>query len=176
MTNDLSDLGQMQDLIGRFERKVDRMTGKQEEMEDTLGELSRIKVSDSVTEDWLQIPFRFVAVAPAATAIITRTIAGDGPFDLIEITHTAESSTGTANDDVRIRIKEGEAVGRTLTQDGDFVDIANTSGTAQRPYIIKGRRRYRANIAIQVEITNSFGGPATNTIEVVLHGIKVFTR
>lgn len=162
--------------IKKLQRKIDRLADKNEELESALGELAQIKMTQNVTEDWLQIPFRFVNMAAGATGVVTRTISGDGPFDLIEITHTALSSSGTANDSFRIRIKEGEAVGRTLTQDGDFVDAANTSGTAQRPYIIKGRRRFRANIAIQVEVTNTLAGPATNTVEVVLHGIKVFTR
>lgn len=163
----MGDLGET--LVGLGELKA--------RLEAELEDLGRLKVAEDVTEDWQQIPFRFVGLAPGQTAVVTRTIAGDGPFDLIEITHTAVSSAGTPNDGFRIRIKEGESVGRTLTQDGEPVDAANTSGTAQRPYIIKGRRRFRANIAIVVEVTNTYvNGSETNTIEVVLHGIKVFTR
>jgi hypothetical protein len=147
------------------------------ELRESLGELGRLKVAQDVTEDWMLIPYRFVDIPSGSTAVLTRTIAGDGPFDLVEITFTAISSGGTVNDGFRFRIREGEAVGRTLTQDGEFTDAANAAGTAQRPYIIKGRRRYRANIAIVIEITNTFtSGQETNTIELVLHGIKVFTR
>lgn len=166
----------IEDYLKKLERKIDKLSTKNDELEDTLGELSRLKTVENVTEDWLQVPFRFVNVATGTTSIITRTVSGDGPFDLVEITYTGISSGGTANNQGRIRIREGEAVGRTLTQDGDFVDLDNTAGTAQRPYIIKGRRRYRANIAIIVELTNTLPGPDTNTVEVVLHGIKVFTR
>jgi hypothetical protein len=172
----IGNQSEFEDYLKKLERKVDRLSEKNLELEDTLGELSRLRTVENVTEDWLQVPFRFVNVSSATTSIITRTVSGDGPFDLVEITYTAISSTGTANNNGRIRIREGEAVGRTLTQDGDFVDLDNTAGTAQRPYIIKGRRRYRANIAIIVELTNTLPGPATNTVEVVLHGIKVFTR
>jgi hypothetical protein len=140
-------------------------------IEDALGQ---IQVTQEVTEDWLQIPFRFVSIAASAQALVTRTIAGDGPFDLVEITHTAIDANGVANDNFRIRIREGESVGRALTLDSEFVDANNTSGTAQRPYIIKGRRRFRSNIAILVEVTNT--ATVENTIEVVLHGFKVFTR
>lgn len=164
------------ELLERLRRKIDKLEEKNDKLEEGLGQLSQITFTNNVTEDWLQIPFRFVNMAAAATGVVTSTVAGDGPFDLIEITYTALSSSGTANNAVRIRIKEGEAVGRALTQNGDFVDIDNSAGTGQRPYIIKGRRRFRANIAIQVEVTNTLAGPATNTIEVVLHGIKVFTR
>jgi hypothetical protein len=145
------------------------------ELRNELSDLGRLKVAQDVAEDWLEIPYRFVTIPAGGTAVLTRTVAGDGPFDLIEITFTAKAGTSlTPNSDFRFRIKEGEAVGRTLTQDGEFVDADNSAGTAQRPYIIKGRRRYRANIAIQVEITNT--STETNTIEIVLHGIKVFTR
>lgn len=145
-------------------------------VEGALADMGRLKVAEDVTEDWIQIPFRFVSMASGSTAVLTRTVSGDGPFDLIEITSTAKNTDGTtpANTNFRFRIKEGEAVGRTLTQDGEFVDADNSCGTAQRPYIIKGRRRYRANIAIQVEVTNV--DTLANTIEIVLHGIKVFTR
>ena len=141
-----------------------------------LESVGRLKVADDVVEDWLEIPFRFVGIASGATAILTRTISGDGPFDLIEGTFTAVSSAGLANSAFRFRVREGESVGRALTIDNEFIDADNGLGTAQRPYIIKGRRRYRANIAIVVEITNTLAGPASNTIEIVLHGIKVFTR
>lgn len=156
---------------------VNTLNARVVDLEQQLSGLGRLKVAEDVTEDWLQIPFRFVAVASGSTMVVTRTIAGDGPFDLIEITHRAVSSGNTENSDFRIRIKEGESVGRTLTIDGEFIDASNTSGTAQRPYIIKGRRRFRANIAIVAEVTNTFvNGQETNTIELVLHGIKVFTR
>ena len=145
-------------------------------VEGALADLGRLKVAEDVTEDWLQNPYRFVSMAAGTTAVITRTVSGDGPFDLIEITYRAKNTDDTtpSNSNFRFRIKEGEAVGRTLTQDGEFVDAENSGGTGQRPYIIKGRRRYRANIAIQVEVTNT--DALANTIEIVLHGIKVFTR
>lgn len=139
-----------------------------------LADLGRLKVAEDVTEDWVQLPFRFVSMPAGSTAIVTRTISGDGPFDLIEITFTGLTAAGVATSAFRIRIKEGEAVGRTLTQDGEFIDIDNTAGTAQRPYIIKGRRRFRGNIAIMVEATNT--GAAIATLEVALHGPKIFTR
>jgi len=162
--------------LGDLEAQMAELRAMQQQQM-SMGGLGRLKVSEDVTEDWLQIPYRFVGLASGATAVLTRTIAGDGPFDLIEITHRAVSSGGTVNDDFRIKIKEGESVGRTLTIDGEFIEATNTSGTAQRPYIIKGRRRFRANIAIVVELTNTFlSGQETNTIELVLHGIKVFTR
>ena len=145
-----------------------------ENLSDRLSNLEQVSVTEDATEDWLQIPFRFVTIAAGANALVTRTIAGDGPFDLIEITHVAFDDNGLANDLFRVLIKEGESVGRPLSMDGDFIDANNTSGTAQRPYIIKGRRRFRANIAISCEITNTSGNP--NTIELVLHGLKVFTR
>jgi len=163
-----SPLGEISDLR-------DRMVNMEADNRALADELSRLKVAEDVTEDWLQVPFRFVAVPTAATGVLTRTISGDGPFDLIEVTHLAfNSATLAVNDSFRLRIKEGEAVGRTLTLDNEFIEAVNGSGTAQRPYIIKGRRRYRANVAIVVEVTNTLA--AANTIEVVLHGIKVFTR
>lgn len=157
--------------LGDFQALNDRLS----QMEGYVGELGRLKVAEDVTEDWLQIPYRFVSMAPGSTAVLTRTISGDGPFDLIEMTFTARQGTSlTSNSNFRFRVKEGEAVGRTLTQDGEFVDADNSAGTAQRPYIIKGRRRFRANIAIQIEVTNI--AAEANSIELVLHGIKVFTR
>lgn len=175
-TPSVTGLGDVQNYLGYLNQAVETLKAENNSLKGQMGELGRIMVSDAVTEDWLQMPFRFVAIAASTTAVLTRTVGGDGPFDLIEITSTSVSSTGVANDSWRIIIKEGEAVGRALTQDQQPVDLANTSGTAQRPYIIKGRRRFRANIAIQVEATNTFPGPDTNTLELVLHGIKLFTR
>lgn len=164
---ELSDLseGELAGVVGELQEQIA-----------SLGEqLGQMKINEAVTEDWLQIPFRFNDLLPGATAIVTRTISGDGPFDLVEITHTALAGDPPAfNDNFRVRIREGESVGRSLTIDNEFVDANNTSGTAQRPYIVKGRRRYRANIAIIVEVTNT--ASENNTIELVLHGIKVFTR
>lgn len=169
----LGSLGDIQNYLGSIEREMRGLRDQNTALEEQLG---RLTVTDQVTEDWLQVPFRFVAFATGATSVVTRTVSGDGPFDLVEITFTSVDSAGVTNSDWRIRIKEGEAVGRALTQDSEFVDIANTAGTGTFPYIIKGRRRFRANIAIQVEVTNTHPGPATNTLEVVLHGIKVFVR
>jgi hypothetical protein len=149
---------------------ADRLQG----LENYMGNLGRLKVAEDVTEDWVLFPFRYTSVPSGNTSVLTKTVSGDGPFDLIEITFTAKNASNTDNANFRFRVKEGEAVGRTLTQDGDFIDADNGAGTAQRPYIIKGRRRFRANIAIQVEITNT--DAEANTIELVLHGIKVFTR
>lgn len=157
--------------LGELQAEVSEL---RQVLDGTLGELGRLKVAEDVTEDWVIFPFRFLDMPAGSTSILTRTVSGDGPFDLIEITFTAIDSADAANSDFRFRIKEGEAVGRTLTQDGEFIDANNGAGTAQRPYIIKGRRRYRANIAIQVEITNTSAN--VNTIEMALHGIKVFTR
>ena len=172
----LTGLGDIQNYLAGLSQQVSDLRAENNNLQGQMADLGRVMVSDTVTEDWLQMPFRFVAVATATTAILTRTVGGDGPFDMIEITSTSVSSTGIVNDSWRILIKEGESVGRTLSQDQQPVDLANTSGTAQRPYIIKGRRRYRANIAIQVEATNLFPGPATNTLELLLHGLKLFTR
>lgn len=144
------------------------------EMENMKAELGQIKVEENVVEDWLQIPFRVEALGAGATSVLTSRVGGDGPFDLIEITHTATNAGGTANSNFRVVIREGESVGRSLTQDQAPVDASNTSGTASLPYIIKGRRRFRSNITITVEITNT--DATANTIELVLHGIKVFTR
>tara|TARA_Y100000310_G_C20585942_1_gene765407 strand:- start:185 stop:676 length:492 start_codon:yes stop_codon:yes gene_type:complete len=163
----MSSLGEIQDYLTNLGDRISGLEGSG---------LGQVQVSEDATEDWLQVPFRFVTIASGAAALVTRTIAGDGPFDLIEISHVAVDSAGTVNDNFRVLIREGESVGRPLTMDGDFVDAANTSGTAQRPYIIKGRRRFRANIAIAVEVVNTTAAPLTNTIELVLHGLKVFTR
>lgn len=175
-TTQVANLGDVQNYLGYLNQAIETLKTENQNLQGQMGELGRVMVSDAVTEDWLQMPFRFVAIATSTTAILTRTVGGDGPFDMIEITATSVSSLGVVNDSWRILIKEGESVGRTLTQDQQPVDLANTSGTAQRPYIIKGRRRYRANIAIQVEATNTLPGPATNTLELLLHGIKLFTR
>ena len=159
------------------EPSLGEIAGRLRGLENYIGSMGRLKVAEDVTEDWVLFPFRFLSIAPGATSVLTKTVSGDGPFDLIEITYTAVdgATPPVASNAFRFRIKEGEAVGRTLTQDGDFIDADNGLGTAQRPYIIKGRRRFRANIAIQCEITNT-SASATLTIEVVLHGIKVFTR
>ena len=168
-------LGEMSMYLGNLNQTVETLKTENQSLQSQIDALGRLTVSE-VTEDWLQIPFRFVAFASGATGVLTRTVAGDGPFDLVEVTYTSIDSTGTPNTSWRVRVKEGEAVGRALTQDAEYVDLTNTAGTAQLPYIIKGRRRFRANIAIQVEVTNVLAGPATNNLEFCLHGIKVFTR
>ena len=168
-------LGEITNSLGEITNVLSGLSNQVGELQQSyMADLARLKVAEDVTEDWLQIPYRFVSVPIGGTSVLTRTISGDGPFDLIEITFTAANASGTANSNFRFRIKEGEAVGRTLTQDGEFVDANNSAGTAQRPYIIKGRRRYRANIAIQVEVTNT--DAEINTLEICLHGIKCFTR
>ena len=159
--------------ISELKKQVEDLARQNNAIVQGMGQLS---VQQEVTEDWMQIPFRFVGLVAGATAQVTQTIAGDGPFDLVEITHTFIVGTPIALNaaSFRLRIREGESVGRSLTINNEFVDADNTSGTAQRPYIIKGRRRYRGNIAIIVEVTNT--SAQTATIEVNLHGIKVFTR
>lgn len=164
-------LGELSSMMLRLNGQLNDLAARNQALEEELGQL---KVTNNVTEDWLQIPYRFVDLAAGATATVTQTIAGDGPFDLIEITGRAIDDAGTVSTAYRIRIREGEAVGRSLTLNNEFVDADNSVGTAQRPYIIKGRRRFRANIAVVVEVTNTSAGDLT--IEVVLHGIKVFTR
>ena len=80
----MSSLGQVQNYL--------------ENLNDRLASLEQVSVSQDATEDWLQIPFRFVNIAAGANALVTRTIAGDGPFDLIEITHVAIDAAGAGND------------------------------------------------------------------------------
>ena len=172
----MAGVGDIQNYLGYLNQQVEALKTENRTLQGQMGELGRVMVTDAVTEDWLQVPFRFVTITSGSTGIVTRTVGGDGPFDLIEISFTSISSAGVTNDSWRILIKEGESVGRTLTQDQQAVDLANTAGTAQRPYIIKGRRRFRANIAIQVEATNTLAGPATNSLELVMHGIKLFLR
>jgi len=164
----MSDLG---NLLNNLGNELGQLRGEQAAMRK---ELAQLKVEENVVEDWLQIPFRVTTLGIGATSVLTSRVGGDGPFDLIEITHTAVNAGGNANDNFRVIIREGESVGRALSQDQAAIDAANTSGTAQLPYIIKGRRRFRSNITITVEITNT--DAAANTIELVLHGIKVFTR
>jgi hypothetical protein len=152
--------------------------------------LGQAAASGIVVEDWLVIPFQF-GLLPAAiagppvrpsVALLTTMVSGDGPFDLVEITHIA------TDDNFTILIREGESVGRQLSMDQLVIppplppaplipagiQAANTSGTAQRPYILKSRRRYRAMVGITIEIENFSLAP--NDITVVLHGLKVFTR
>ena len=168
MDNGLSNI---QYSLAGLERQMESLQRRNSALEEQLGQL---QIEENIVEDWLQVPFRIVSLGIGATSIIQSRVGGDGPFDLVEITHTAVDSAGAANSDFRVLIREGEAVGRSLTQDQEQIDADNTSGTAQRPYIIKGRRRFRGNITITVEITNT--SVNTNTIELVLHGIKVFTR
>jgi len=168
----MANLGDLTVMMSRLQGQMADLGARNAALEAELGQL---KVTESVTEDWLQIPYRFVGLASGGTSTVTQTIAGDGPFDLIEITGHALNAVGGVNTDYRLRIREGEAVGRSLTINNEFVDADNSVGTALRPYIIKGRRRFRANIAIVVEVTNTDPLNA-NTVEIVLHGIKVFTR
>jgi len=162
--------GELGFTVGQLQQQLNQLA---EQNNAIVAQMGQLKVENTFTEDWMEIPFRFVALAAGGVAQVTQTISGDGPFDLVEITHTALVA-GVPNDNFRIRIREGESVGRSLTLNNEFVDANNQSGTAQRPYIIKGRRRFRANIAVIVEVTNTDVAP--NTIEVVLHGIKVWSR
>ncbi len=160
-------------VVGQLQQQVQHLAAQNQQM---ASELGRLSVQENVTEDWLQLPFRFVSLAAGATSQVTRTISGDGPFDLIEITYTAiDTVTNLAVNQFRLRIREGEAVGRSLTIDNQFVDADNSAGSATRPYIIRGRRRYRANVGIVVEVTSTAPTNAI-TLEVTLHGIKVWTR
>ena len=178
----MADMGKIQSLLAGLGNRVAGL-------ENTPGQPASL-ASQPVTEDWLVIPFQFGLVPAAAPgppvipsgALITTMVSGDGPFDLVEITHIATDNNFT------ILIREGESVGRKLSMEqlvipppppgGPLIPVgiqaANTSGTAQRPYILKSRRRYRAMVGITIEIQNFSLAP--NNITVVLHGLKVFTR
>ncbi len=169
----MASMGEIHNLLGQLDAKISTIEKGRVE---SLGKTD-VPVA---TEDWLLIPFRFLLVPPGVAvgnpALVSRTIAFDGPFDLIEITNTGlnHAAPRVPNNDFEFTVREGRTVSRPLTQDAAFVDGPTTCGTAQRPYIIKGRRRYRANSALVVQVrnTNAFA----NDIEIVLHGIKVFTH
>ena len=149
-------------------------------LEDLDNRLSGLEGRRPRTEDWMVVPFDFGIVPanpgpplPPPGALATQMVSGDGPFDLVEITHLAINGVGV-NNLFQMRIREGESTGRPLSRDGEFIEAASTSGTAQRPYVLKGRRRFRPNIPIVVEILNL--SPIPNDIQIVFHGLKVFSR
>jgi hypothetical protein len=170
----MASVDEIHDLLEDLDTRLSGLEGQSDRPIDP----TKIPVA---TENWLLIPYRFLAVPPGVVAganptLISRTIAMDGPFDLMEITHTAinQAVPPVANNNFQFVVREGRTVSRPLTQDAIFVDAATASGTAQRPYIIKGRRRFRANSALVVEIVNT--DAFINDIEIVLHGIKVFSQ
>ncbi len=169
----MASVDEIHDLLEDLDTRLSGLEGKPDRPIDPTK-------APAATEDWLLIPYRFLAVPPGVVAgnpaLISRTIAMDGPFDLMEITHTAinHAAPPVANNNFQFVVREGRTVSRPLTQVAIFVDAATASGTAQRPYIIKGRRRFRANSALVVEIVNT--DAFANDIEIVLHGIKVFSQ
>lgn len=147
-------------------------------------------VQQNVIEDWVQIIFKATigmnligGAALSQTAVSIQNVDGTGHFDLVSVTGTSRTINGgslTISDPNRVpyflRIRE-EELGEVLTVDGDWIDMRNFVGTAQRPYYLKGRRRFRANTAIIMEFDL---GPHMVTeysietdIEVVFNGIKV---
>src|SRR3990172_11890938 len=125
-------------------------------------------VAEAVTEDWQSFIFNVVLTA-GGTGVTTQLNDATGHFDLVFITAV---STVTDHDlpSFNVRVREGEQ-GKFLTSNGNFIDWRNWTGTAQRPYFLKGRRRFRANTTMIIEFQETSGAP--NTIQVALHGIKV---
>jgi hypothetical protein len=122
----------------------------------------------AVTEDWYT--FVFDAVIPAGLqTIATQLNDATGHFDLVFIT-AISTVTDRALPSFNFRIREGEQ-GKFLTANGDFLDWRNGTGTAERPYYVKGRRRFRANSTLIVEFADLSG--QDNTVQFAMHGIKV---
>jgi len=115
-----------------------------------------------VVEDWIM--FIFAGQIPAnGNLTITQLNDSTGAFDLVFI-------TGIEDGNYQLRVRENFQ-GKYLQQQGNFVNFANMVGTAQRPYYIRGRRRFRPNTTIVLELTDLSG--LANDVQIVFHGVKV---
>lgn len=117
---------------------------------------------EAVIEDWVSFVFN-VTLNADGTGVDTELNDATGHFDLVFV-------TGISDGNYRLRVRDGEQ-GKHLTANATFIDHRNFVGTSERPYFLKGRRRFRANTTIIMEFTEISGLP--NDIEVALHGIKV---
>lgn len=117
-------------------------------------------------EDWTQFVFEGIVAASGSTTF-TQLNDSSGHFDVAYITGTKSPD---ANTNYELRIRENFQ-GKYMQHRGDFIEFANAVGTAERPYWLKGRRRFRANSTIQIEINNLTA--IQTTIQIVFHGMKV---
>jgi hypothetical protein len=146
-----------------------QMQGLQQQIAQLSGQMGQLVPSrapqsapEAVVEDWFSFVFR--GTIPAnSTTILTQLNDATGHFDLVFV-------TGIKEGNYLLRIREGEQ-GKFLTANGEFIEDRNFVGTAQRPYFVKGRRRFRANSTIIIELADTSG--ADNDIEFCMHGIKV---
>lgn len=132
------------------------------ESDSGLGQPLILTAKERGSMDWIELVFR-KTVDANGQAIVTKEIGSSGHFWLRKIT-----SVHTGN--YRLKLQDNKS-GRNLISDNDWVNVDNTAGTAQLPYMIEGFRVYEAGTSITVTFNDLSG--AQNEIELVLHGIKI---
>jgi len=127
----------------------------------------------NIIQDWLQIPFN--GVVPANGQLpITQNIPADFHFNLLYITGVASVLPA----DLTLTIRDN-STDSYMQYNGNPVEWENVIGTApaggmssaNAPYSLFGLRRYTARGSITIDLWNV--NVANQTVEIVLHGIKV---
>jgi hypothetical protein len=151
-------MGELNSLHGHLASLQDQIS----DLRQLLPDRAPVVDPPGLVEDWTLFVFR--GTIPASGQLtLTQLNDATGHFDLVEI-------TGINQGDYELRIRENFQ-GKFLQQRADFVNVSNIVGTALRPYFIKGRRRFRANTTLVIEVRDLSG--ADNEIEIVFHGAKV---
>lgn len=158
--------------LDEAEHKLVHLSNRLSSMGDLVVEDQRMDESVAgIEEDWLQMVFDITWDNAENTIIsIDQLNESTGPFDLVYITSVQRRQVGGGTPDYELRIRENFQ-GKFMQHRGDFVFFQNVTGTAQLPYYVKGRRRFRPNSNIEIEFRPLDSGTAI--VQLVLHGIKV---
>ena len=181
MSNGMSGaLGQISQSLNSIAGKLNSQDSRMQALETNIQQLQRVvperapePAPQAVVEDWTVFVFNVSLTAQQLTGTATSLVDATGHFDLFAITAVNSVDPTNTLPVFEFRIREGDQ-GKFLTAVSAFIDGRNMTGTAQRPYLLGGRRRFRANTTIAIEFTNITTGPVQDVdIQLCLHGIKV---
>jgi hypothetical protein len=176
--NGMNALGQIQESLSTIASAVRRQENRINELEGSgmgriVPERAPEPAPQAVTEDWTVFVFNVALTVGQPTGTATNLVDATGHFDLFAITAVNSVDPSKTLPVYEFRIREGDQ-GKFLTSTSAFVDGRNMTGTAQRPYLLGGRRRFRANTTIAIEFSNITSAPVVDVeIQLCMHGIKV---
>jgi hypothetical protein len=169
--------------LGQINQSLQTMAGKLGSFDSRLNSLESLQrivperapepAPQAVTEDWTVFVFNASMTGGQLTTTATNLVDATGHFDCFAITQVNNIDPEAFLPAYEFRIREGDQ-GKFLTAVSAFVDYRNMAGSARRPYLFGGRRRFRANSTIAIEFSNVTTGPVQDVnVQLCLHGVKV---
>lgn len=127
-------------------------------------------------KDFFVYGSNFLSIAAGATQTNTIAIQADSDFELLKLAYSSDLNAGVQTESTRtipqctlIILDTGS--GRQLMNQG--IDLTTIFGDARQPFILPLPKKFRANTALSLALTN-YSAAQTYNVRLALIGAKVY--